>query len=40
MTATAINTLENKDVQALLSDPNEHFDVVIVEFMDNDLLAR
>lgn len=40
MTAVGIKTFENKDVQKLLSDPNEHFDVVIVEFMDHDLLAR
>ncbi|XP_075984943.1 UDP-glucosyltransferase 2-like [Anticarsia gemmatalis] len=39
MTGVSIKTMENKDVQKLLSDPKEHFDVVIVEFLDNDLLA-
>ncbi|CAB3238620.1 unnamed protein product [Arctia plantaginis] len=32
-------TLENKEVQALLSDPKEHFDVVIVEWMFSDVFA-
>ncbi|CAB3233306.1 unnamed protein product [Arctia plantaginis] len=39
MTDLGIKTLENEDVQKLLNDPNEYFDVVIVEFMDHDLLA-
>lgn len=40
MTNVSINTVENKYVQTLLSDPKENFDVVIVEYVDNDLLAR
>ncbi|XP_075985048.1 UDP-glucosyltransferase 2-like isoform X1 [Anticarsia gemmatalis] len=37
--AVAIKTVENKDVQKLLNDPNEHFDVAIIEIIYNDLLA-
>ncbi|KAJ8711853.1 hypothetical protein PYW08_008807 [Mythimna loreyi] len=33
------STVENADVQKLLNDPNEHFDVVIVEYMFSELIA-
>lgn len=39
MLKMAATTVENKDVQELLSDPNEHFDVVIVEWMFSELIA-
>ncbi|CAB3233307.1 unnamed protein product [Arctia plantaginis] len=39
MTTMSIKTLENKNVQKLLMDPEEKFDVVIAEYMYNDVLA-
>lgn len=40
MLKMAAATVENKGVQKLLNDLNEHFDVVIVERFFSDLLAR
>ncbi|CAK1545458.1 unnamed protein product [Leptosia nina] len=34
-----VNTIENKDVERLMNDPNEHFDVIIIEYMFCELLA-
>ncbi|KAJ8709294.1 hypothetical protein PYW07_009120 [Mythimna separata] len=39
MLQMAAKTVENKDVQRLINDPNEHFDVVIVEYMFSELIA-
>lgn len=36
----AAKTLENKEIQKLLSDAKEYFDVVIVEWMFSDVFAR
>lgn len=40
MTTMSIKTLEHKDVQKLLTNIGENFDVVIAEYMYNDVLAR
>ncbi|XP_075984941.1 uncharacterized protein LOC142982365 [Anticarsia gemmatalis] len=39
MISLVVKTLDVEAVQKLLSDPNEHFDVVIVEWMFSDILA-
>lgn len=39
MKSVLVMTIENHDVQKLLNDPTEEFDVVIVEWMFLDLLS-
>lgn len=39
MRAIAVETLENRNVQNLLKDPKEQFDVVIAEWMHVSLMS-
>lgn len=36
---SAVVLFENKDVKALLEDPNEKFDAIIAEFLEIDIFA-
>ena len=39
MVEVAKNTVQNEEVQKLLNNPKEHFDVVIVEWLLGDVTA-